>query len=397
MADTHTAEHGPLILYAVTVAPSAYVLLRGQLRMVRDQGYRVAVVCSPDPALEEFGRTEGVDVFGIEMTRGLFSRADATAVVKVVALLRRLRPVAVNVATPKAALVVGLAARLARVPVRIYSLWGLRVEGEVPGSPRHRLLRMAERVTASSSTYVLCASASMRLRAIELGVVAPSRAHVLGRGSTNGVDVDRFRPPSPEERTAARERAGVPRDQVVIGIVARLVTDKGVEVLMDALAKVRMERDVVLLVVGAYDDADPLPEPVRRRIESDPAVVITGYQTDTAPWYAAMDVMVLPSKREGLPNVLLEAAACGLPTVTSNATGCPDAIEDGVTGVVVPQDDSERLAGALLTLSADAELRARMGAAGRTMVVQHFAQPVVWSAISDLYRTVVGSRIQAAV
>ncbi|MEJ3652824.1 glycosyltransferase family 4 protein [Actinomycetes bacterium KLBMP 9759] len=400
--DSAAPDAPPVVVYAVTVARSAVVLLRGQLAAMRAQGYRVVVICSPEDGidLDGFAAAQGVEVVPLPMTRGLASPADVRSLVAAVRVLRRLRPSIVNASTPKAGLVVGLAARLAGVPVRIYSLWGLRLEGERPGSLRYRLLHAAERVTCALSTTVLCASGSLRDRAVELRLVDEDRTRVLGRGSTNGIDLDRYRPATPDEIAAAKVGAGFPQEAFVVGFVGRLVADKGIGALLVAFETLAHDVDARLLLVGDLDAADPLPAELDRRIRADPRIHVTGAVPDPARWYPAMDVFVLPSRREGLPNVLLEAAACALPTVTTTATGCPDAVggeraEDGRTGIVVGVDDADALGNALVGLAGQPGERRRLGVAGRAFVERHFAQDVVWDRVAGLYRELRGERRRA--
>ncbi|OLT14216.1 hypothetical protein BJF78_19630 [Pseudonocardia sp. CNS-139] len=382
--------NGRTVLYAVTVATSAIVLLRGQLATLREHGWDVALVSSPDERLPAFAADQGVRLFPVPMTRGLLSLADLRAIVAAVRILRSVRPAVVNASTPKAALVFGVAGVLARVPVRVYSLWGLRLEGERRGSLRFRVLWLAERVTAMAATTVLCASGSLRDRAIGLGLTTPARSRVLGRGSTNGVDLERFRPPGPGEADGVRRDLGFPPGELVVGFVGRLVADKGVGALLDAFTEVAAEAPTRLLLVGDVDDADPLPPDVLARVRADPRIVLTGV-VDPARYYPAMDVFVLPSRREGLPNVALEAAATGVPVVTTRATGCPDAVVEDVTGLLVDVDDADGLAEALRTLRADPDLRARMGAAGRAFVAEHFAEALVWERVEGCYRDLLAS------
>jgi glycosyltransferase involved in cell wall biosynthesis len=374
---------GTTVVYAVTVATSAIVLLRGQLAALRARGMEVVLACSPDDRLAQFAAEQGVRLFPVPMSRGLLSVADARAVVSAVRILRTVRPSILNISTPKAALVFGIAGALTRVPIRIYSLWGLRLEGERAGSLRFRVLWLAERVTAAGATVVLCASASLRDRAIALSITSAARSRVLGHGSTNGVDLTRFRRADPDEARAARRRLGFESDELVLGFVGRLVADKGVVALLDAYEKLAAERPTRLLLVGDVDDADPLPEETIARIRHDDRIVLTGV-TDPAPYYAAMDVFVLPSRREGLPNVVLEASAAALPVVTTRATGCPDAVVEGTTGLLVEPDDADGLVAALRALG-DADLRARMGVAGRRFVEGHFDEAVVWDRITQFY------------
>ena len=375
----------PLVVYAVSVAATATSLLRGQLAAMAAHGYRVAVLCSPGPGMEEFARDEGVAYHPLPMTRGLLGPGDVVSFVRAVRLLRRLRPAVVNAATPKAAFVIGLAAAVARVPVRVYSLWGLRLEGERPRGWRHRLLWAAEWVTSRASTVVLCAGPELRNKAVALGIDAGRRCVVLGDGSTNGVDLRYFAAPAPPARAELRRAQGVDPATVVFGFIGRSTADKGVEALVEAFRRMRTTQPRLLALVGPADDTDPLPEGTTRAMAEDPRIRHVGFVPDLRTWLHAFDVLVLPTRREGLPNVLLEAGAAGLPAVTTTATGCRDAVEEGTTALVVPVDDPLALAAALDRLADDAELRVTMGASARSAVARRFDETTVWAAIAEFY------------
>jgi glycosyltransferase involved in cell wall biosynthesis len=159
-------------------------------------------------------------------------------------------------------------------------------------------------------------------------------------------------------------------------------------VLGDALRQLPSRgTDVQLLLVGAAESGgeDPLAA-------AGATVVRTGFVTDPERYYAAMDLLCLPTFREGFPNVVLEAAAAGIPTVTTDATGAVDSVVDGETGLVVPVRDATALADAIGRLSAESELRARLGAAARVRARERFARPVVWAAQEEFYRSVLGER-----
>ncbi|WP_433802904.1 glycosyltransferase [Actinomycetospora sp. CA-084318] len=385
MIRSRDARAGDLVVYAVSVAATATSLLRGQLGAMVARGHRVAVVCSPGGGMEEFARAEGVEFHPLPMTRGLLGPGDLVSFLRAVRLLRRLRPAVVNAATPKAAFVIGLAAAVARVPVRVYSLWGLRLEGERPGGWRHRLLFVAEWVTSRAATVVLCAGPELRDKAVALGVHAGRRCVVLGEGSTNGVDLDYFAAPGAIARADLRRAQDLDPDTVVFGFIGRSTADKGVGALVEAFRGMSSRTPRLLALIGPADDTDPLPAATTVAIELDPSIRHVGYVPDLRTWLHAFDVLVLPTRREGLPNVLLEAGAAGLPAVTTTATGCRDAVEEGRTALVVPIDDPVALGRALDRLADDAALRAAMGAAARDHVTRRFDEKAVWAAVADFY------------
>ncbi|MEJ2866421.1 glycosyltransferase [Actinomycetospora sp. OC33-EN08] len=384
-ADRADRADGALVVYAVSVAATATSLLRGQVGAMVAHGLRVAVVCSPGPGMAEFARDEGVKYHPLPMTRGLLGPGDVVSFVRAVRLLRRLRPAVVNAATPKAAFVIGLAAALARVPVRVYSLWGLRLEGERRGSWRYRLLWAAEWVTSRAATVVLCAGPELRDEAVALGIDAGRRCVVLGDGSTNGVDLRYFAAPPPVRRAELRRNQDLDPETVVFGFIGRSTADKGVEALVEAFGRMTTGRPRLLALIGPADATDPLAPATVRAIEDDPRIRHVGFVPDLRTWLHAFDVLVLPTRREGLPNVLLEAGAAGLPAITTTATGCRDAVDEGTTALVVPVDDAAALARAMDRLADDADLRGALGAAGRSLVEQRFDETAVWAAIAEFY------------
>jgi glycosyltransferase involved in cell wall biosynthesis len=149
-----------------------------------------------------------------------------------------------------------------------------------------------------------------------------------------------------------------------------------------------------LLLVGWVDAAeDRLPSYIQKRIESHPRIHCTGFVEDTAPYYKAMDVMVLPSLREGFPNVVLEAAASGIPVVTTDVTGARDSVVPGETGLLIPPESPAAITEAVLQLLRDAELRAQMGRAARIRVCRHFADDDVLSQVTRYYQDLLASAI----
>jgi lipopolysaccharide/colanic/teichoic acid biosynthesis glycosyltransferase len=149
--------------------------------------------------------------------------------------------------------------------------------------------------------------------------------------------------------------------------------------------------DVRLLLVGDFEDGDPLPPDVCQRILSDPAILLTGFVDDAAPYYAGIDVLALPSYREGFPLVALEAAAAARPIVAADCTGMRDAVVDGKTGLIVPVADSRALADALLQLLDSPETAVKMGRAARGRVLRQFQPDLIWDEKAELYRSLFAS------
>jgi glycosyltransferase involved in cell wall biosynthesis len=140
-----------------------------------------------------------------------------------------------------------------------------------------------------------------------------------------------------------------------------------------------------LLVAGCFEDGDPLPSDTRTYLQTHPHVILAGAVPDTAPYYAAADVLVLPSHREGLPTVVLEAQAAGVPVVGASATGVVDIVADGQTGLLFPVGNVPALTEAIARIITDGALAIKLGLAGQEQVRSKFRQEQIWQALHREY------------
>lgn len=371
----------PRLVYVVTHPVSADLLLRGQLAFMREHGFDVTVIAAPGPTLERVREREGVDTIAVPMERTIDPVSDAVALGRLTPLLRRLAPDIVNVGTPKAGLLGTIAARAANVPVRIYLLRGLRLEGA--RGVQRRILSATERIACACAHEVVCVSPSLRTRVLESGLMPERKLIVVGEGSSNGVDTAQFSKTTELVERGRRLLAplGIPDGAPLVGFVGRLNVDKGVGELLDAfvMARETVERAHLLVIGGDLADEDADPGLVAR-VRATPHVHSIPQTPDLAPYYATLRVLALPSMREGFPNVVLEAASMGVPTVGYRSTGTVDAIEDGVTGALVPQRDTAALADRLAGYLLDAPRAEIDGARARARVERSFSRAAVWRA-----------------
>ena len=333
--------------------------------------------------MDKAGDREGVEVIALPIARRISPLADLVSLVRLCRLLRRLRPDVTEFSTPKAGLLGSVAAWLCGVPLRVYLLRGLRLE--TASGFKRRTLLAAERVAAACAHVVLCNSESLLGEAVELGLAPRDKLHMLGYGSSNGVDTRRFSP----GLSNVRDRLGIPACAPVVGFVGRLTRDKGLPELIDAFGSiVEVQPAAHLLLVGWFDVAeDAIAEGLRREIETHPRIHCTGFVEDTAPYYRAMDLMVLPTWREGFPNVALEASATGIPVVCTFSTGARDAVIPEVTGLLIPPGYPEAITEAVAGLLGNPERRARMGAAGRAWVVENYKCEFVQGQLAQFYKS----------
>ena len=354
-------------------------LLMGQLRVAREAGHEVELVCGDGPQVARL-REEGFAVRIVENSRRIDPIEDLRTLARYVALFRRHEYDLIHTHNPKINALAALAARIAGVRSVVSTVHGLysheRQHPVVRG-----FWRTLEGASARLSDLVLCQSAEDVRTARWRRIVPDGRLRRLG----NGIDVDRFSPDrfGREDRAAIRRRIGVRDGEQVIGFVGRLVGEKGIPELVKSVAGRPGWR---LLLVG----------PDERGVKSDaldpaalcaaPNVTWLGLQADLPPLYAAMDVLTLPSHREGLPRTLLEGQSMARPIVATQVRGCREAVDSGRTGLLVPPGSPRHLRAAFEALSGDAARRRRFGEAGRGRALRLFDERSVFERISLAYR-----------
>jgi len=369
------------VLYGITAGGSANNLLRGQLAWLRERGWEVHLAVNPDAQALLAAQREGVSLEPLPMIRTISLLADLRSLAAWVRILSKLRPGVVNVSTPKAGLLGGLAAWALRVPRRIYVLRGLRLEGA--SGPLASILWLMEWAAIAVATDVVVVSRSLGEEALRRRLVRPGRAWLVGDGSSNGVRADLVAAEvAATDADALRLALGLDPRDVVIGYVGRITADKGIETLLTAFTALPETLGARLLLIGSTED-----EALAERLSTmGDRCVHVGYTEDVWRYYAIMDFLSLPTRREGFPNVVLEAAAAGVPTVTTRATGAVDSVVDGVTGVLVEVDDAKGLAEALGTLAADPALRRSLGEAARLRASEEYQPERIWSGIESIMR-----------
>lgn len=375
------AGKSPTILVGVTHSQTCLVL-SARLRTLREAGFRVLLVSSPGDLLWSTAAREHVEPIAIPMRRAISPFADLVALVRLWQLLGARKPDLVEFSTPKAGLLGTLAAKLRGVPRRVYMLRGLKLE--TCTGLKHQLLLWTERLAAACAHVVLCNSESLRAKAAALRLAPVCKLHLLGEGSSHGVDSERFSPGISQVRAQMK----IAQEAPVVGFVGRLTRDKGLPELVTAFDLIlRAEPSAHLLLVGWFDASeDALDSDLRARIESHPRMHCTGMVRDTAPYYRAMDVLVLPTWREGFPNVVLEAAASGVPVVTTVCTGARDSVVPEVTGLLIQPGEPEAICEAVLKIVRDPLRRHSMGQAARAWVLEHFPEELVVHIAADYYR-----------
>jgi glycosyltransferase involved in cell wall biosynthesis len=385
----------PTRFLLMATAPQAVVLfLTRQIFFLVSNGFEVHTIASPGiecvPGHTPLPSTH----HSLPMERTIHPIADFVALLKLCRLMRRIKPDIVQTHTPKAGLLGMIAATMARVPVRIYTINGLPLFTQK--GIGWLLVAAADWLACSLATEVICPSRCLRRFIVNNGFCRREKARTLGDGGFPGVDPDKYRPGKKalDDRVNLRQRNNIPVDALVFGFVGRIVPDKGVAELVRAWAKLREEfPQSYLLLCGHFEAVHPLPPELVEQLKSDSRVRLIGWTTDMPPVYAAIDICILPTYREAISGVVLEAAAMEVPVVTTRVPGSVDAICKGRTGLSVPAKDSEALADAVRRLAVNPQLCRAMGTAARKFVAERFSHQRIFQNLLNEYHRLLSDHV----
>jgi glycosyltransferase involved in cell wall biosynthesis len=344
----------------------------------------VELVTSPDASCRVVNRVEGVPVHTVHMARGMSPLADLVSVLAMVRLLLRVRPSIVHSYTAKAGLVAMLAAWICRVPLRIHTFTGLVFPTQ--SGPKRTLLIYTDRLICACATHVVPEGQGVKGDLERYGVTGKP-LKLIGHGNIAGVETRHFRRRIDHVERASRSlarRLGLKKGEFVFCFIGRLNRDKGISELLEAFAG--MPGSTRLVLVGALDQTAPISKHDQSIIDAHPRIHATGFLADIRPALCLADILVLPSYREGFPNVVLQASAMEVPVIATDISGSNEAIEPGFNGWLVPPRSSSALRDAMRTaLETPAAVRRRMGALGRQRIEQRFEQKQHWKNMVEFY------------
>jgi glycosyltransferase involved in cell wall biosynthesis len=353
---------------------------------LRKQGHQVVLACSDDPgeagqSFVEPLRRMGFEVLVIPLKRTIAPWSDLRATVVLYRHLRRRRFDVVHVQTAKAGVIGRIAARLARVPVIVYTAHAFPFH-EYLSPWRVRAYALLERIASRLCDATVVDSECVKARGLAYKVTAPDHIRVIPMG----IDAERFDPDKYRAMQGSiRAELGLRPRATVIGAVARLVPDKGFDCLLETVALLAKRfPDVQCLIVGD----GPLREDLRllsKRLNVDDHIVFAGYRTDIPRVLAVMDIYMLPTRREGFGVAFAEAMSMEVPVIASRISPLDEIIVDGQTGVLAKVGNAEAFARAAAPLMADPELRRWMGQAARRRIIERFEQSIMCKAYERLF------------
>lgn len=377
----------PKLIRITTVPMALRYLLPGQPKYMQQQGFEVLLVSADGPELKEVLVNEGCPHSIVPLTRQITPFKDLACLWQMIRLFKKHKPDIVHTHTPKAGLIGMLAAKLARVPIRIHTVAGMPLM--VEKGAKYQLLKFIEKLTYWAANHVWPNSNSLYQFIVQHRLAPVKKLHVIGKGSSNGINLDRFNAAAidPAILEQAKQQIQWQADCQYILCVGRLVKDKGITELVNIFTQLQAERPQLRLVlVGQYEpELDPLPGETLALINSNPAIISVGWSNEVPAFMQLAHLFVFPSHREGFPNVLLQAAAMQLPIVCSAIAGNVDIVVDGQTGLLfAPGSEQALLAQTGFALQNPEKMR-EMAQKLYTEVQQFYRQQNVWATIHAEY------------
>ena len=340
-------------------------------------GYDISFVCNPDIEFRKSLPTY-IHYYSVPMKRGV-QLGGLLVIGKLRRLFKQKKFDYVQYSTPNASFYASIAAKQAKIPHRKYHLMGFRYLG-LHGLAKP-LFRWVERSTCRRSTDVECVSQSNLELGIQEKIFRPGQVHVIHYGSSGGINTSRFDISKREQwRQELRQQYGLSEENRVFGFAGRITRDKGINEMLKAFFNMNCPHKKLVLI-GTLEQEQNLDAVLLARARADADVIFIPSVTDIQRYYPLMDVLLLPSYREGFGNIIIEAQAMGVPVIVSDIPGPVDAMERDVTGLVVPKQDADALRSAMERLAGDPALTEKMGQAGRRLVEERFDQKVLFQYI----------------
>lgn len=370
-------------VFRITTVPlSLNSLFKGQLRML-NKHFQLVGVSSPGPEQEEIRQREGIRVIALPMERRISLFKDFISLIRMVLLFLKERPDMIHSYTPKAGLISMLAGWITGVPVRMHTFTGL-VFPTATGF-QQKLLICTDRLTCACATHINPEGNGVKQDLVRYHITKKP-LKIIANGNVNGIDLEFFqRTPEVIQVAETYRKEGV----FTFCFVGRVVRDKGINELVSAF--VRLQKKYVpirLILVGSFEkNLDPVSEETENQIFHNSAIEFMDFQNDVRPFLVASDVFVLPSYREGFPNVVIQAGAMGVPSIVTDINGSNEIIESDKNGVIIEPQNEQVLYQAMEDFILHPEKVKSMAQSCRKIIAERYDQKIVWTALLDEYKT----------
>ncbi|MBW7892147.1 MAG: glycosyltransferase family 4 protein [Chitinophagaceae bacterium] len=362
--------------------------LRGQVAYLVGHGFDVTIISGPGEEISLLSRKENARLYTIPFTKRITPVTDLFQLFKIIRILKKEKPEIINAGNPKSGFLIMLACWLTGYKGRIFTLHGLLSDSKT-GFFKW-LITLTEKISCGIAKQVIAVSPTLKTHAENRGILSPDKSLVIGQGSANGIDLLSFRRSTETEikAQALKKQIGLNENEIVLGFVGRISRDKGVGLLFEAFNRlINKYPSLRLILAGPLIEENPVTKQELRQLYNDKNIIYLGKLFDVIPIYSLTDILVLPSYREGFPNVLIEAAAMEVPVIASDIPGCRDAVSPGTNGLLFASGDALALSQSIEKLLQQKDLREQYGRNGRKFVEENFENRLIWQGQVNLYRS----------
>ena len=359
------------IIIVVTVPVVLETWLKGQAKFLSGF-YEVEIITANSHTITSIEEYENVSIKTMDFNRQINFFKDMKVLMQLFFYFIKKRPLMVYTLTPKAGLLGMISSWMATVPHRVHCVVGLP-HLEATGK-RKSILTVTEQITYLFSSKIYCNS--LNLKKVVANMTSKP-VDVIGNGSVNGVDTEVFKDIfTMEEKNSILNRLDFTKDDFIITFVGRIVKDKGIDELVNTFTKLSLKYPhLKLLLIGDYkNESDPISKTGTRTIETHKDIKYLEFQEDVGEYMAISSLFVLPSYREGLPNVLIEAGSYGVPLVGTNINGCNEIIQNDLNGALVNKKDEKDLLNAIEKFITDEEYYKFIKSNVRKSIVNRYDQ-----------------------
>lgn len=352
--------------------------------MMKLSGNKYYLGCSPSDEFFNLSKKLNYNPFPVEVTRNISPFTDLVAIIKIFKFIKKNKIDVVIGHTPKGGMVAMIAAFLAGVESRIYFRHGIIYE--TSSGLKRILLKNIDKLSGTLATKVVCVSNSVKESSDKDQLNNPCKNVILGLGTCSGIDTEeKFNPALKylNHLQVIKRNHDIKDTDFVVGYVGRLVKDKGINELIHAFDILKKSHNnIKLLLVGPIEERDMISKESIEQIQTNLSIINTGFVLDSAPYFALMDVFVLPTYREGFPTVSLEASSMEIPVIITRATGCEEAIIKNKTGLFI-ENSAEDIARKIEFYITNPKVKLLHGKQGREFVRNNFEETKIWDCIHN--------------
>lgn len=378
------------VIRITTVPISLKVLLKGQLRFINQHEFEIiGISSSENNLLKDISKQEGIRTIELKMTRFITPIQDVISVIKLCKILNVEKPFMIHSHTPKAGIVAMIAGKLTGIPIRLHTVAGLPVM-ESKGVKKH-ILNLVEKITYHLATKIYPNSKGLEKYIINNKLANQNKLKVISNGSSNGINTLYFDAKNIkyEDIKTLKCNLQIKDSDFIFLYLGRIVKDKGINELVESFISLK-NKNVKLILVGNYEKKiDPIEEYIHQQIIYNPNIIEVGFVSDVRPFLSLCNCLVLPSYREGFPNVVLQALSMNKPCIVTNINGCNEIIKTNYNGIIVEPKNIDQLTNAMKKISSEKEFVKSISKNCRKSVVNKFDHEIIWNDLLSEYRQLI--------